>query len=118
PEPPSRFGKAKSSLLSVFAGSLPVPHVAVNGTPSLTVKIRPSSQPAVTHFAGPVHDLAEGTSHVPFTTSVRPTLKSARPRVNFMSNQLRLEIELPNASPASVAELVSMFLPHVYVPCS
>src|SRR5260370_12418704 len=113
PGQPSRFGKAKSSLLRVFAGSLPVPHVGVKGTPSLMVRIRPSSQPSVTHRAGPVNDLAIGRSHVPLTTSVRPTLKSERPRVNRKSNQFRLEMELPKASPATVAELVSMLLPQV-----
>src|SRR5713101_2594530 len=96
PEPPSRFGKAQSSLLSVPAGSPPVPQVGVNGTPSLTVRISPSCQPSVTHFAGPANDLDEGTSQVPFTTSVRPTLKSERPRFNFISKKCRLEIELPN----------------------
>src|SRR5579859_686171 len=113
PGPPSRFGYAKSSLLSVFAGSPPVPHVGVNGTPSLAVKISPNSQPSVSHRAGSSDDLAVGRSQVPFRTRVRPTLKSERPRVNFMSNQFRLEMEFPNASPARVAELVSMLFPQV-----
>src|SRR5258707_14662051 len=93
PGPRSRFGKAKSSLLSVFAGSPPVPHVGGKGTPSLTVRIRPSSQPSLTHLAGPDNDFPVGMSHVPFTTSEGPTLKSKSPRVNFVSNQVRLEIE-------------------------
>src|SRR6266852_1355211 len=117
PGPRSRFGKAKSSPLNVLAGSPPVPQVGVKGTPSLTVKIVPSSQPSVIQRAGPEKDLAVGMSQVPLMTSVRPTLKSEGPRVNFMSNQLRLEIELLKASPARVAELVSMLFPQVYVPC-
>src|SRR6266849_4770264 len=94
-------------------GPPPVPHVGVNGTPSLTVRIIPSCQPSVTHFAGPANDLDDGTSQVPFTTSVRPTLKSEGARFNFMSKKWRLEMEFPNASPATVAELVSMLLPQV-----
>src|ERR1700730_2375565 len=113
-----RFGKAKSSLLSVVAGSLPVPQVGVKGTPSLTVKMVPSSQPSVIQRAGPDKDLAMGMSQVPLMTSVRPTLKSEGPRVNLGSKQLRLEIELPKASPARVAELVSILRPQVKVPCT
>src|SRR5260370_11593101 len=85
PDPPSRFGKAKSSWLRVLAGSEPVPQVAVKGTPSLAVKIRPSSQPSGTHFAGPVQDFTPGTSPLAFRTRVRPTLKSESPRVNRRS---------------------------------
>src|SRR2546429_1228229 len=110
--------RSQSSLFCVRAGSSPVPHVGVKGTPSLTVRIRPSSQPSAIHFSGPENDLAVGISHVPFTTRVRPTLKSESPRSNLISNQLRLEMELPNASPATVAELVSILLPQVKVPCS
>src|SRR5260370_34899406 len=90
-----------------------VPHVCGKGTPSLTVKILPSFHPLVGHFAGPLQDLAEGISQVPFPTRVRLTSKAERPRVSFISNQFKLEIEFPNASPASVAELVSMLLPQV-----
>src|SRR5260221_3200016 len=117
PDPPSRFGYAKSSLLLELEGSPPVPHVGVNGTPSLAVNMTPSSHPSVSQRAGPENDFAGGTSQVPFTTSVRPTLKSERPRVNFMSNQSKLEIELLKASPAMVTEIVSILLPHVKVPC-
>src|SRR5258707_11226696 len=85
PDPPSRFGKAKSSWLRVLAGSEPVPQVAVKGTPSLAVKIRPSSQPSVTHLAGPVQDFTPGTSQLALRTTVRPTLKSESPRVNRRS---------------------------------
>src|SRR2546429_160614 len=83
PGPPSLFGNAQSSLFCVRAGSSPVPHVGVKGTPSLTVRIRPSSQPSAIHLAGPENDLAVGMSHVPFTTRVRPTLKSESPRSNL-----------------------------------
>src|SRR6266850_5902286 len=118
PAPPSRFRKAQSSELSVPVGSSPVPHVGVNGTPSLAVKITPSCQPSLSQCAGPLKDLGDGTSQVPFRTSVRPMLKSERARLNFGSNaNCRLEIEFPNASPATVAELVSMLLPQVKVPC-
>jgi|SRR5580692_1115643 len=118
PGPLKRLGNAKSSLLLVLAGSPPVPYVGVKGTPSLAVNMMPSSHPLASQCAGPVQDLGEGMSHVPFTTKVRPTLKSDSPRVNFVSNQSRLEIEFPNASPATVAELVSMLLPQVNVPCT
>src|SRR5258708_13902725 len=117
PDPPKRFGKAKSSLLLELEGSPPVPHVGVNGTPSLAVNMVPSSHPSVIQRAGPENDFAVGTSHVPLITIVRPTLKSDNPRVHFMSNQSKLEMEFPKASPASVAELVSMLFPHVKVPC-
>src|SRR5260370_13080128 len=102
--------------MSVLAGSLPVPHVGVNGTPSLAVKIIPSSPPSASQRPGPENDFGAGTSHVPLITRVRPTLKSESPRVRLISNQLRLEMELPKASPANVAELVSMLLPQVKVP--
>ena len=85
----------------------------VNGTPSLAVKISPNSHPLSGHAAAPENDFGEGTSQVPFRTRVRPMLKSERPRLNFGSNQCRLETELPNASPARVVELVSMLLPQV-----
>src|SRR2546429_2040501 len=49
PGPPSLFGNAQSSLFCVRAGSSPVPHVGVKGTPSLTVRIRPSSQRSEEH---------------------------------------------------------------------
>jgi len=54
--------------------------------------------------------LGVGSSHVPFKTSVRPTLKSESARLSFKSNQSRLEIEFPNVSQATDAELVSMLL--------
>src|SRR5260370_10098142 len=85
PDPPSRFGKAKSSWLRVLAGSEPVPQVAVKGTPSLAVKIRPSSQPSVTHLAGPVQAFTPGTSQFALRTRVRPTLKAESPRDNRRS---------------------------------
>ena len=78
-----------------------MPQVGVKGTPSLTVKMVPSSQPSVSQRAGPEKDLAVGMSQVPLMTSVRLTLKSESPRVSRMSNQFRLEMELPKASPAS-----------------
>src|SRR5258708_31893701 len=115
--PPSRFGYAKSSLLLELEGSPPVPHVGVKGTPSLAVNITPSSHPSVIQRVGPENDFAVGISHVPFPTTVRPTLKSEKPRANFMSNQSKLETQLLKASPARVAELVSILLPHVKVPC-
>src|SRR5215469_431489 len=117
PDPRRRSGNAKSSLLSVPAGSEPVPQVGVKGTPSLTVRIRPSSQPSVAHLPGPEKAFVVGMSHMPLTTSVRPTLKSESPRVKRRSNQSRREIELPKASPATVAELVSMLFPQVNRPC-
>src|SRR5438270_13691148 len=86
PDPPSRFGNAQSSPLFVLAGSEPVPQVAVKGTPSLAVKIRPSSHPPNAHWAGPARDFGVGTCHVPLITSVRPTLKSDGPRLNLISN--------------------------------
>src|SRR5260370_30566332 len=93
PGPASRFGNAKSSLLNVLAGSLPVPQVGVKGTPSLTVKMVPSSQPSVSHLAGPEKDFAVGMSQVPLMTSLRLTLKSDGARVNLKSNHFRLEME-------------------------
>jgi len=45
--------KGQSSLFCVSAGSSPVPHVGVKGTPSLIVRIRPSSHPPAIHLAGP-----------------------------------------------------------------
>src|SRR5450631_2311911 len=113
PEPPNRFGKAQSSLLRVYWGSEPVPQVAENGTPPLAVKMSPSSHPPKAHWAGAESDFGVGAIHVPFTTKVCPTLKSERPRLSLMSNQCRLEIELPKVSPATEAELVSMLLPQV-----
>src|SRR5437667_2976122 len=110
PGPPSGFTSAQSSPLLVFAGSEPVPQVGVDGTPSLAVKISPSSQPPNAHCAGADQDLGVGSSQVPFTTKVRPTLTSERARFNLKSNQSRLAIELPNVSPATDAELVSMLL--------
>src|SRR6266849_2687273 len=118
PGPPSRLGKAQSSLLSVPCGSAPVPHVAVKGTPSLAVKIKPSSHPPSAHCAGADRVFGLGTSQVPLTTSVRPTLKSERPLLSLMSNQCRLDIEFPKVSPATDAELVSMLSPQVKVPCT
>src|SRR5437879_5137667 len=113
PDPPKRLGKAQSSLLCVSAGSEPVPQVAVNGTPSLAVKIRPSSHPPSVHCAGAEKDFGVGSSQLPSTTRVCPTLKSERPRLSLISNQCKLEMEFPNVSPATEAELVSMLLPHV-----
>src|ERR1700674_3691948 len=118
PAPPNRLGKAQSSLLRVFWGSDPVPHVGVNGIPSLAVKISPISHPPKAHWAGAERDLGVGSSQVPFITSVRPTLKSERARLNLKSNHERLEIELPKVSPATDAELVSMLLDQVKVPCT
>src|ERR1700674_3166504 len=118
PAPPNRFGKAQSSLLSVYWGSDPVPQLAVKGIPSLAVKISPSSHPPNAHWAGAERDFGVGSSQVPFTTRVRPTLKSERARLNLKSNQERLEIELPKVSPATDAELVSMLLDQVKVPCT
>src|SRR5260370_17928348 len=82
PDPPSRFGKAKSSWLRVLAGSEPVPQVAVKGTPSLAVKNSPSSQPSVTHLAGPVPDFTPGTSQLPFMATGLPALKPTTPPTN------------------------------------
>src|SRR5467141_4041027 len=118
PGPPSRLGTSQSSLLSEFRGSDPVPQVALNGTPSLAVKISPNCHPPNAHWAGAESDFGDGTSHVPFRTKVRPTLKSDSPRFNFRSNHGRLEIELPKVSPARDAELVSMLFAQVKVPCT
>src|SRR3981189_432894 len=91
PAPPNRLTYAQSSPDKVPAGSAPVAQVGVNGTPSLAVKIIPSSQPPNACWPKAENDFGVGTSQVPFTTSVRPTLKSERPRPNLRSNQLRLK---------------------------
>src|SRR5260370_5469809 len=80
PDPPSRFGKAKSSWLRVLAGSEPLPPVAVKGTPSLGVKNKASSPPSVTHLAGPVPDFTPGTSQLALRTKGRPAFKYESPR--------------------------------------
>ncbi len=109
PEPPRRFGKAQSSLLPEPVGSSPVPKVGVNGTPVLTVKITPNCQPSVNKRAAPLYDFGAGSSQRPFMTKVCDTLKSDRPRLSLGSKKnCKLAIELPNASPATVAELVSI----------
>jgi len=86
-EPPSRLGKAQSSLLSENCGSDPVPKVGVKGTPSLAVKISP-----VPIRPRPIRRRRARLRSFPtprsrLTTSVRPTLKSERPRLNLISNQ-------------------------------
>src|SRR4029077_21294710 len=79
----------------------------------------PNSQPLVIHPAGSDSDFAEGTSHVPLITSVRPMLKSDRARAVFKSVHGNvLEIEFENWSPATVDELVSMLFPQVKEPWS
>src|SRR5260370_964333 len=113
-----RLGTCQSSLLSEPRGSDRVPKVGVIGIPLLAVKISPSSHPPNAHWAGAENDLGDGTSQVPFSTKVRPTLKSDKPRFNLRSNQGRLEIELPKESPATDAELVSILLLQVKVPCT
>src|SRR6202040_2235562 len=119
PAPPRRLGYAQSSELNVPFGSPPVPNVGVNGMPVLAVNIIPSCQPSVKKRAGPVMDFGEGSSHRPLITSVRATLKSDRPRLALgLKKKLGLAIEFPNASPATVAELVSILRPQVKVPCT
>src|SRR5882672_6474614 len=118
PEPPKRLGNAQSSPLRVLEGSAPVPQVGVNGVPSLAVKIIPSCQPPSAQRAGAESDLGDGTSHSPLRTKVRPMLKSDTARLSLGSNQCRLAIEFPKVSPATDAELVSMLLPQVNVPCT
>src|SRR3977135_504761 len=78
----------------------------------------PNSQPPTIQAAGPVIDLGTGTCQVPLITSVRPTLKSDRPRPTAKLGQNELEIELVNWLPASVDELVSILLPQVKDPWS
>src|ERR1700675_5095566 len=78
-----RFGNAQSSALLRPCGSPPVPHVAVNGTPSLTLKIVPNSQPFAIHAAGPENDFGAGTCHVKLKTNVRLISKSERARSNL-----------------------------------
>src|ERR1700680_2341537 len=116
PGPARRLGKAQGSLLFKPCGSPSVPNVAVNGTPSLALKIAPSSHPFTKRLAGPDSDLRPGTSHVPLSTSVRPTLKSDTARSSLRSNQCKLGIEFPNVSPATTPELSSMLLLHVKDP--
>src|SRR6202166_2534949 len=87
-----RLGKSQGSLLFKPNGSASVPKVGVKGTPSLALKIAPTSQPFVIHPAGPPSDLSEGTSQVPLITSVLSTLKSDSPRLNLKLGQNSLDI--------------------------
>src|SRR6202023_4226920 len=88
------------------------------GTPSLALKIAPSSQPFTNQLTGLSSELICGDCHIPLITRVRPTLKSDTARVNFGSTQNKLAMELLNWSPFTVAELLSILLPQVKEVCS
>src|ERR1700736_3450387 len=104
PGPVRRFGKAQGSLLFSPCGSPSVPNVAVNGTPSLTLRILPSCQPFTSHASGPESELVCGTCQAPLSSKMRPILKSDNPRFAFKSNHRGLEMAFANVSPVIVPE--------------
>src|ERR1700722_250123 len=118
PGPVRRFGKSQGSLLFDPKGSPSVPKVAVNGTPSLTLRMLPNCHPFINQATGPESDLSWGTSQVPLITKVRPMLKSERPRLLFKSNHCGLPMALANVSPTTLDELVSILLAQVKEPWS
>src|ERR1700682_675632 len=95
PGPVRRLGKSQGSLLFKPNGSPSVPKVAEKGTPSLALKMPPSSQPLASQVTGPETPLRLGTCQVLLITRVRLMLKSDRPRLIFKLNQCRLGIEFP-----------------------
>jgi hypothetical protein len=113
PGPVRRFGKAQGSLLFRPWGSPSVPKVAVNGTPSLALKIPLTSQPFASQAAGRESNWRAGICQVALITKTRPTLNSDSPRIDFKSYQGKLESEFVNWSPPMDAEPVSMLLPQV-----
>src|ERR1700680_3896834 len=113
PGPVRRFGKAQGSLLFSPWGSPSVPKVAVNGTPSLALKIPLNSQPFAIQSAGREANWRAGICQVALITRTRPTSYSDRPRIDFRSYQGKLESAFVNWSPPIDAEPVSMLLPHV-----
>src|SRR5713101_4418364 len=81
------------------------------GTPSLRVRIPPTSHPLAMKATGPWNDAGVGTSHRRLTTRLRETLKSDRPLINFKSHQGMVGFRSPaKLSPAKLPEVVSMVL--------
>src|SRR3981189_2349362 len=75
PGPDRRSGKAHGSVLFRPKGSPPpVPKVGVNGGPSLTLRIPPSSQPLTAQPKAVGTDLIVGICQLALTTSTRGTL--------------------------------------------
>ena len=87
--------------------------VGVKGKPLVSVKISPSCQPDVVHFAKPFHEAGLGTFQIALTTATFRISKSERPRRSLGSKKGRLETEFPNVSPAIPEELVSMLFENV-----
>src|SRR6516162_375565 len=97
-------------------GSPPVPKRALNGTPSLALKIPLNCHPFVAQVRALEPDLRPGTTQVPLRTRVRRTSKSDKPRLGFKSNHQGLEMVFEKVSPTRLLEFVSMLLPQVNEP--
>src|ERR1700719_1751203 len=100
--------KVSEPLFCTPIGSPPMRGVV--GTPLFSLRILPNSHPFMSAPAGPWRDLDPGTSQMPLIAALCVMLKSETARLIWGANQNQLVMELEKASPAMVAESLSIDL--------